>query len=542
MANPVAQLLTSGPDGRPDVSGSAPTLSLQSEANSSPVVYPKPSPIATPPITANKVKEKTKLPIVNQTRLATPSPRVAKSREELAAIRTQIKQLEKQTGLNLLPYILGGELARVRQRFSDLNINKYYLLLCLLVYGFDNTIMRASIGQNHADYIIDDNFINDFQSMINDPLLTEILKKTPAYKKGAFDDIGQLGNVAAEGDRLENNPVTGPTRYTPSLVTNMLEKIHPGSVSAIERVCNTIRTRAYLSMPQKAFGSIQRIVRIVNGAVRAFNRLVNDFYKMLSKYIKKVYAWINGIIADIQKKLMQIIEQIIPLDLLCLILDTMQVILDDLNFFTSLFNVSGPILNYLNIVQTFVNTTSNFIQNPFTTLKAYLPPQVTTIIDTIEQIGTDPEGFIADNLANYGLSWVNTALQGDIVGAMIEKYGANYMPLKSPLGDVMSKAQAIWNRYSADGSSIPDLQDIMDPNFYNNGEQDLFGTDIDGGNLYRNLKENFISLSQDISALPGDIKRDLGQFGSDVEGTAKKFFDTVAKPFKSNTQTQSNSA
>jgi hypothetical protein len=497
-----------------------------------PSVKPKTQKSSPAPASAGKVKDEVRSPIVNRTRLATPSPRIAKTKEEISAIKTQIRGLEVQTRLNLYPYILGGELARVRQRFSDLNINKYYLLLCLLVYGFDNNIMRASIGKGHAEYIIDDNFIEEFQSMIRDPLLAEILKKTPAYEKGAFDDIGQLGNVAAEGDRIDNNPVTGPRRFKPSLVTNFLNKIHPDMVENIEKFCNIIRTRAYLSMPQKGFGSIQRIVRLVNGVIRTFNRLINDFYKMISKYIKQVYTWINGIIADIQKELIQIIEEIIPLDLLCLILDTMQVILDDINFFTSLFNMSGPILNYLNIIQTFVNTTSNFVQNPFETLKAFLPPQVAQVIDTIDQIGSDPEGFIADNLANYGLSWVNTALQGDIVGAMIEKFGSNYTPLKSPLVDVMSKAQAIWNRYSADGSTIPDLQDIMDPTYYNNGTEDLFGTKLDGSNLYRNLQENFVSISQDLSSLPRDISRDFGQLGDDVG----KFFNTV-NPFK-NTNTQ----
>jgi hypothetical protein len=47
--------------------------------------------------------------------------------------KKEIHELEKQTNLTLYPYIFAGELARVRQRFSALNKNKYYLLLNLIL-------------------------------------------------------------------------------------------------------------------------------------------------------------------------------------------------------------------------------------------------------------------------------------------------------------------------------------------------------------------------------------------------------------------------
>ena len=44
----------------------------------------------------------------------------------------EIKDLEKQTNLTLYPYLFGGELARIKHQFTNLNQNKYYLLSCVV--------------------------------------------------------------------------------------------------------------------------------------------------------------------------------------------------------------------------------------------------------------------------------------------------------------------------------------------------------------------------------------------------------------------------
>jgi hypothetical protein len=496
--------------------GTRTTTPLEQEASlPNPNIQPRPASTqdaSTPSIAGSGVPEPS-LPTIPIERFATPSPRVAKTKEELQKIKTDIKELEVKTRLNRLPYLFGGELARIKNQFSDLNINKYYLLLLLLVGGFDNNILVASIGENHADRVIDDNFIKDFQRMINDPRFSDMLKKTPAFAKGCFKDIGQLGNVAANGDRMEQNPLTGPKRYGPSLVTNMLRKIHPDSVENIENFCNVIRSRAYLSMPKGAFGSLRKVVAILNGAISAFNRKLRQFYKGLNKLIKEVYALINGIIAEINKLLISIIEEIIPLDFLCLLLDTAQVLLDDIGFFVGLFNMSGPFLNYLNIAQTAINTASGFLSNPFGTIVNNLPSEVQDVVRTIESIGEDPESFISDTLSNYGLSYIATALQGDIVGAMIQKFGKNYYYNSGPLADVMSKAKAIWDRYSADGSTLPELSDLTDPNYYAGGVEDIYGNTVDEEEFDRNE-------AKDLKA----IQKDPSKFASTFSNTAGSLF------------------
>lgn len=468
--------------------------------------------------------KKNNLPKVDSKRLESPISNIATTKEEIDKIKFDIRSLELKTNLNLLPYILGGELARIKHQFTDLNINKYFLLLCFLVDGFDNNYMSSQIGKDHTKCVVDDNFIKDFQRMIKIPQLTEILKKTPAYFKGSFDEIGQFGNMEANGDRRDNNAMTGPNRFTPSLVTNAMEKMWPGSVNNLEKFCNTIRTRSYLSMPSGSFGSIKRVINLINGITKTLNTLVNDFYKQLTKYIREVYAAVNGIINEIKTELLNLINEIIPLDLLCLILDTVQVVLDDINFFTSLFNASGPWLNYLNTIQTYVNSASNFIQNPFTTLAGFLPPEISTYIDNLESLGDDPEGFISDQLSNYGLSYINTALQGDVVGALVEKFGSKYSSGVTPLSQVMSKAKSIWERYNSDESQLPDAQDLMDANYYNGGTEDVLGNPKDPYDVVANLKANFKVINKELEGLKSDVPNDLAGVGD--------FFNSL-NPFSS---------
>lgn len=450
--------------------------------------------VATPPVvppqTRQNPADKPKQ-VIDQTKLATPVAKTDVTKEE-------IRTLEKQTNLTLYPYLFGGELARIKHQFSNLNINKYYLLLCLLVYGFDNKTLSSSV-QGHEKYIIDEAFLNDFFKMAKQPLLQDALKKTPAWQKGCFDEIGKEGVTEANADNMAESPLTGPKKTTPSLVERLLNKIHPDAVTNLEKFCNTIRTRSYLSMPKGAFSSVGRLVRAINGVVAAFNAIITDIYNGIIAYVQQVYAWVNGLIAEAQRWLMSKIEEIVPLDLICLLLDTLQVIMDDINFFTSLFNMSGPFLNYLNTIQTFMNTASNLLTNPnpLSLLKGFLPPDVQKIMDTVDQIGSDPGSFMSDMLSNYGYSYIATALQGNLVGALVNKFGPQYSKA-SPIGDILSKAEAIYNRYGDGSSLFPTSNQILGPNVYSGGKMDVYGNPIEATDIIGNVKEDFRLLNQNL--------------------------------------------
>lgn len=334
-----------------------------------------------------------------------------------------------------------------------------------------------------------------------------------AGKDGAFETFQSAGIQSAMCQRqLSDNPVTGPKKNSPSLVEYALNKIHPKFTESLEKYCNMIKTHAYLSLPAMSFGSLQRVVAGLNGVVGAFQKVIFSVYKGVMNMIKQFYAAINAIMATIQKEIISLIEQIIPLDLICLILETVQVIMDDISFFSSLFGQSGSIFQYLNTFQTYLNQASTLVSNPFSTLSAYMPPEIKNIIDMVDQIGSDPSGFLTDQLSNFGYAWAVNALQGDILGAVINKYGAQYAAI-GPVSQLLNSGE----NYQRNLEYYPPTPAVIGPNI------NLSNSKVrdQNGNIYPNptvcTLEN-LGISGAITDL-GNSVNTLGSAVSDL-GTA----------------------
>jgi hypothetical protein len=247
--------------------------------------------------------------------------------------------------------------------------------------------------------------------------------------------------------------------------------------------------------------------------------------------IKAAYAAINQYIVKIQKAIISFInEYIIDIGLLCDILDALQFIMDDINFFTSLFQMEGSFMNYLNTFQNYLNITSQFVSNPFSTISAYLPSNVKSIIDTVNQVGQDPNGFIADKLANYGYSYVLDALQGNIVGALVNKFGPQYASM-TPLGNYLSKATAVYGRFGGQFAATPAT---MGPNIYTGSDgvkKDGNGnpltqpviTQKDVSNIVlKSIKNSGAKIQsdfQDLQTSLGNVGTALNDVGSDISST-----------------------
>ena len=374
-----------------------------------------------------------------------------------------IENLEKQT---LLTETLAGVncLSYFKNIFSK-RMEQYKAYLYILVDGVDavgkKSIYIDTIGKTHEVGISTYKFkrLHRYAQRKELSLLKTV---TPAGKQGAFEDFGTEGVVCALNQkRLDQSPVTGSEKNSPSLVEYMLNQIHPKFSETLEQYCTIIKTRSYLSMPSMSFGSLQRVVAQLNGVVGSIQKIIFSVYKGVIQAIQQFYAYINGIIVQIQKMLINVIEQIIPLDLICLILEAVQVIMDDINFFTSLFGQTGSIFQYLNTFQNSLNLVSNAVGNPFTTLNAYLPPEINEIIQMADQFGSDPNGFLTDQLSNFGYSWAINALQGDILGAVINKYGAQYAAI-GPVSQLLNSSEG----YARGMGYFPPTPAVIGPNVY----------------------------------------------------------------------------
>ena len=421
--------------------------------------------------------------------------------------KSDIRDLEKKTNLSLKWWPF-GELCYIKHYFSNLNSNTYYLLLSMLVYGFDFKVLTSTIVPQHDKAVIDLNFISDFKSMVNDPVIMKFLKKTPAYQKGCFDNIGAYGVThGLNSDHQPSNPITGPQKNYSSLTTSLLDGIHSGATQELENFCNKIRTHAYLSLPKGSFGSLQRIISGINGVITSFQKIISDLYQGCIKIIQKMYAVINGIMVKINQAILSIINKIIPLDLLCLILDTLQVLMDDIGFFTSLFQMSGSFITYFNSIQATINGTSAFLNglsnqnNALGSLGAvtsFFPPQVQSIVNMVNITSYSPEGFLADKLTNYGYGAVLEAMQGNLVGALISQYGAGAVAT-SPLASLYNKAQLTYAHF---GQEFP----LSPSNLMGNTYSDPYGRNVDiNGNpvsgLAKTFTTDFSNFTQSVSDL-----------------------------------------
>ena len=332
------------------------------------------------------------------------------------------------------------------------NLNVFAARLSILAEGYkpleQNYTFNFEAGSSYTitksdyEYVINTlptlvyNKTNEKTKKDEQITFSSVIKKTPGWKlltnDGEFENpvgwsgVGSLASLAA---MVNGSPITGPAKNTPSACEDLLNKISPQFTNNIERFCNMIRSRSYLALPAMAFGSLQRMVARLNGVLKSFQRIIYSIYQGAIRIIQQYYSYINGILKLINIVLLSIIERIIPLDLICLILEAVQVLLDDVGFFTSLFTQSGSIFNYLNQIQSYVNVASNIVNklaNPLDTIMSYLPPEVKEIIDMVDEIGSDPGGFLSDQLSNYGMSYVADALEANIADALMKKFGKQH--------------------------------------------------------------------------------------------------------------------
>jgi hypothetical protein len=398
----------------------------------------------------------------------------------------EIEQLEKQTNLTLYPYIAGGELARIKHQFSNLNQNKYYLLLNMLVYGFDNKILQSG-AYGSEKYVIDKAFLNDFLRMAKIPQLQEIIKKTPAYAKKSFDDIGKLGVTEANANNMDNNPITGPTTEHPSLAAAIMNGIHTEAVSHLDAFCNKVRTSAFLSLPKRAFGSIQNLVQGINGVIAAFAKIINDIYCGIMRYVQMFFGYINGFLAKLQQLLMTFLESLIPVDLLCLLAIIMELIGKQTKILTSLMSMSNVMNQATGGLQSYVSQAMGgagggltaFANNPFAAVNRFLPPQVNQIVQQVNSFSNNPQAFLSTAITNYGYATAAKQTQGEVLNIITQKLGSNFSAM-SPIASILGASS------NPNGSSMPESSSNLGPNLTKNGTENAYGQPMDSSKIKAN--------------------------------------------------------
>lgn len=429
-----------------------------------------------------------------------------------------LKQLERATKLpkRVLNYMKNDLIGSAL-------LNKYAAVLYILYVG--NGALNTTFSYDGKQpYTVDDKLYDYVKNVVAtsrfsynkggqqyEEVLLGYLRETPGWRQ-MTDDLNfdqpvhdtKVGMWGFQLPLLPNNPASGPQQNVPPLCEQLLNKIHPDFTQNLENFCNLIRQRAYLALPAMAFGSLQRVVAGINGVVVAFQKIIGDIYQGVMRLIKSFYAYINGKINEIKRWIMWLIEQIIPIDILCLILEATQVLLDDINFFTSLFSQSGSIFSFLNQFQSYINVASNFLSNPLSTLESFIPADVLNIINLVEQIGTDPNGFITDQLTNYGYYWAAEALQGNLIAGLVDKFGPQFRAV-GPIATLISSTG--FNFAPAAESITPSWTDGSDED----PVVDMSRNPVDG--LYKIVKQT----GKNVSSAAGDLGASVNNLGEAIK-------------------------
>jgi hypothetical protein len=269
--------------------------------------------------------------------------------------------------------------------------------------------------------------------------ITKIFKKTPAFKDKFFEDIGEAGTtLLANSERLPSNPISGQAKHAPSLVERMLNNINPKFSEELEKYVNVLKGKVYLALPAGSLGSIQYAISYINGIATAVSQQINEIYQGALKAIQEFIAVIDSIMGMIMQTLLSMIDEIIPLEIICLILDVISLFVGDLTFITNFFSHSLKISDVLKAFNIGDPNIANFLSDPINTVKDFLPDDIKKIISLAENGANDPMGYIGDVLTEYGYSYMAKYLEGDIMGGVLDQFGAQ-APILYPISGIMKK-------------------------------------------------------------------------------------------------------
>ena len=404
---------------------------------------------------------------------------------------------------------------------SEGDKNKWAANLDILVNG-KKSINHVWAIQAGDFFPISTTYYKSFVKRLNsDNLLSICVKQTPAGQRGELVTGGLLGIDTLLTSQMIQNPATGPAQNTHCLGADLLNSIDPNMVTNIENVCNIIRTRSYFSLPPSALGGLQAFLYKAEGAVQGFVKALYNIYNGVMLMMQRFANMINGMLQSLGQLVYDFISSIIPLDLLCAILGACQSLLDDVSFFAQLFDGGDGLFNAINGVQTAINYAAealNFCYNPLSILSVV--PGLRNIVAEFEQILNDPEAFLGQMIAHFGLSAGahNKALQ--IANAILLHYGLESQ--LGPLGSVLLSAGVAGNNsqwYRTGSLGTGNIGNLSYPNIIPNP-----------GNFDPNNPLGLL----DVNSNPyfSEAATNINDFTNNAKDIPGAFINFISNPFK----------
>jgi hypothetical protein len=345
--------------------------------------------------------------------------------------------------------------------------------------------------------------------------IVKIFKKTPAYKDKFFEDVGEIGvTLISNADQLQDNPMTGSAKHTPSLLERALNKIHPKFSKELEKYINVLKGKVYLALPANVLGSIQYAINYINGIITSISQMIGEIYQGCLEAIQDFVSVIDSIMGVIMQALLSLVDQIVPLEIICLILDVISLFAGDLTFITNLFSHSAKFTDLFKTFNLDVGPIGDFLSDPIDTLKGFLPDNVKNVIDVVDDVANDPMGYLGSTLNEYGYGYMMNYLKGDIMGGILNQFGSQ-APILYPISGIMRK-YGFNGKIQLTDPDKPSPNVVMPPAIVA---------------LRKGIKKTFDNLGNSIDAADGAINDQFfnmaqgaaGTFGGDIRYRSKSF-------------------
>jgi len=261
-----------------------------------------------------------------------------------------------------------------------------------------------------------------------------------------------LGGTLAILTGIMQDPL-GSIAFLPRTIGSILERINPQFAANTEATFKKYKIDTLLNLPGTIIGGIRSLLTFADAVLSLPLIILQDIYNGLMEVMEAVNEIINGFLNQIYNFFFGpngILDNIIPIGQILSFINEISSLASEIGGISGAFLGSNPITSYTLQVQGYANQIGSFIQNPFDTLFAYAPPQVSQALYLVRnpqqminsllppQLSqlfagvSKASGFGFNGNMGYGFGSVLNGVRGGVLSSILTNFSAQY-PILTPL-------------------------------------------------------------------------------------------------------------
>lgn len=287
--------------------------------------------------------------------------------------------------------------------------------------------------------------------------ITETLKPVSSF----------IGSTLYTLTGLMKDPIGSVTSDLPNTVGYMMDQLNPGLKAKYLATYKKYNIDKLAEMPGQLFGSLQQVVRSIDGILSVPIGLISDIYRGLMDLISQVSDFINSLFEQLQAFFTKIIDGLFPgiLDFL----NQVVAFANQIGGITQIFSGSNQILGFTNQLISGANQLNSFIQNPFDLAFSLVPPEISQGLYALQNPQALINQFLPPELSEYtqklssitgfgfngnmgfGLGSVLEGLQGGVLASILQGFATQF----SILSPIFTGQSVVPETYGHETGTLP---------------------------------------------------------------------------------------